>query len=184
MRRIIFQMMVSLDGFYEGINREIDWHVVDEEFNEYAIDLLNSIDTLLFGRVTYELMADYWPTMEAIKNEPLIANKMNSLPKIVFSRSLTRPSWNNTRVVKHNIVEAIQDFKQQKGKDIALFGSSDMALNLIKPSLIDEFRIFINPVVLGNGKPLFKGIDTRLNFKLHKTKLFNSGLVLLYYHSD
>jgi dihydrofolate reductase len=90
MRKIIFQVMVSLDGFFEGLNREIDWHNVDGEFNDYAIDLLNNVDTLLFGRVTYQLMAGYWPTTTAITNDPIVADKMNSLSKIVFSKTLQR----------------------------------------------------------------------------------------------
>ncbi len=181
MRKVIVSNLVSVDGYFEGPNREIDWHNVDEEFNEYAIDFLNSVDDLLFGRVTYELMASYWPTPAAIENDPIVAGKMNSLRKIVFSRTLDKVEWNNTRLVKEKIAEEVSQLKQQPGKDLAVFGSSDLALTLIQHGLIDEFRIIVNPVVLGNGKPLFKGLKDRLNLKLLKTRVFRSGNVCLYY---
>ena len=184
MRKVIFQMMITLDGFFEGPNRELDWHNVDEEFNEYANDLLSAVDVLLFGRVTYELMASYWPSPSATTNDPIIADKMNNLPKIVFSKTLKKVEWKNTRLVKENIAEEITKLKQQPGKDLAIFGSSDLALSLIQMDLIDEYRIIVNPVVLGNGKPLFKGISEKLKLKLLKAKTFSSGNVILYYQPD
>jgi dihydrofolate reductase len=107
MRKVIFQMQISLDGYFEGPNREIDWHNVDDEFNEYDNEFLSTVDTLIFGRVTYELMASYWPSVSAITNDPIIANWMNNLPKIVFSKTLGKVDWNNTRLVKENIYEEI-----------------------------------------------------------------------------
>ena len=184
MRKVIFFMLTTLDGFYEGPNKEINWHNVDEEFNEFAIDQLNSVDVLLFGRVTYELMASYWPTPAAITNDPIVADKMNSLPKIVFSKTLASAGWHNTRLVKENIAEEISKLKQQPGKDLIIFGSSDLAVTLIQHGLIDEYRIMVNPVVLGNGKSLFKGIHHKLDLKLLKTRTFSSGNVLLYYQPD
>lgn len=181
MRKVIFQMMVSLDGFFEGPNGEIDWHNVDEEFNEYSADLLSSVDALLFGRVTYELMTSYWPTPSATSDDPIIANKMNSLPKIVFSKTLEKAEWENTRLVKENIGEEILNLKQQPGKDLAILGSSNLAATFIQLGLIDEYRIIVNPVVLGKGNPLFQGILDKLNLKLLKTKAFRSGNVLLCY---
>jgi dihydrofolate reductase len=181
MRKMIFFMLTTLDGFYEGPNKEIDWHNVDEEFNEFAINQLNSVDVLLFGRVTYELMASYWPTPAATTNDPIVADKMNSLPKIVFSKTLSSVEWQNTRLVKENIAEEISKLKQQPGKDLIIFGSSDLAVTLTRLGLIDEYRIMVNPVVLGDGKSLFKGISQRLNLKLLKTRTFSSGNVLLYY---
>lgn len=183
-RKVIFQMMVTLDGFFEGPNREIDWHNVDQEFNDYAIDLLNHVDVLLFGRVTYELMASYWPTPSATTDDPIVADKMNSLSKIVFSKTLEKADWNNTRLVKENIPEEISKLKQSlpgQDKDLAIFGSSDLALTFIQHNLIDEYRIIVNPIVLGKGKTLFKGLKDKLDLKLLKTKTFNSGNVLLYY---
>ncbi len=173
--------MVSLDGYFEGPNREIDWHNVDDEFNEQAVELLDNVDYLMFGRVTYQLMAGYWPTPTAISNDPIVAERMNSLPKIVFSKTLDKAEWMNTRLVKTNIEEEVSKLKQPPGKDIAIFGSSDLSLTLLQHNLIDEIRIMVNPVVLGSGKPLFQGINDRLKLKLLKAKTFNSGNVMLYY---
>lgn len=175
-------MMISLDGFFEGPEREIDWHNVDDEFNAYAIDFLDSVDTLMFGRVTYELMAGYWPTEDAIKNDPkAVAERMNNLSKIVFSNTLEKAEWNNTRLIRKNIVEEVSRLKLEPGKNIAIFGSSDLALSLIPSGLIDEFHILVNPVVLGKGKSLFKGTKTRFKLKLLRTRTFKSGNVLLCY---
>lgn len=176
--------MISLDGFFEGPNHEIDWHNVDEEFNGYAIGFLNTVDTLLFGRVTYELMASYWPTLPARADDPIVAEKMNTLKKIVFSRTLQKAEWENTKVVKENIAEEILKLKREQGKDIAMFGSSDLALTFIKLNLIDEYRIIVSPVVLGNGKSLFSGLQNKLNLRLMNTKRFDSGNVLLYYQPE
>jgi len=181
MRKVIFQNMVTLDGYFEGPNREIDWHVVDGEFNEYAIDLLSSLDFLIFGRVTYEMMASYWPTEAATTNDPIVAGYMNKLPKIVFSKTLNKVEWNNSRLIKENVAEEVAMLKGQPGKDMAIFGSADLAGTLIRNGLIDEYRIFVNPVVLGAGKPLFKGIKEKYTLKLVSSRTFNSGLVLLVY---
>ncbi len=183
MRKVIFFMLISLDGFFEGLDRDINWHNVDAEFNEFAIDQINTVDILLFGRVTYEMMASYWPTPTAIANDPVIAGKMNSLPKIVFSKTLPSAAWQNTRLIKDNFVEEISKLKQQPGKDLIIFGSSDLAVSFIDHGMIDEYRIMINPVALGVGKSLFKGLQNKLDLKLLKTKVFNSGNVLLYYGS-
>jgi dihydrofolate reductase len=181
MRKVIFQNMISLDGFFEGPAREIDWHNVEDEFNEYAIDFLNSVDTLMFGRITYELMAGYWPTETVNTNDSMIAGKMNSLSKIVFSKSLEKAEWNNTRLFKGDIAREVARMKLGPGRDIAIFGSSDLAVALIPHGLIDEFSILINPIILGKGKTLFKGLDYRLKLNLLKTKVFKSGNVLLCY---
>ncbi len=175
--------MISVDGYFEGPNREIDWHNVDNEFNEYAIATLNSLDTLLFGRVTYQLMAGYWPSTEATKDDPIVAAKMNSLAKVVFSKTLASVEWNNSRLVKDNFAQEVARLKNMPGKDMAIFGSSDLALNLIDAGLIDEFRIMVNPIILGKGKSLFQGMNHRLKLKLIESRQFNSGNVLLIYRS-
>jgi dihydrofolate reductase len=180
-RKVLIFMMVTLDGFFEGPNGEIDWHVVDDEFNEFAIDQLNSVDLLLFGRVTYEMMSSYWPTPVAVTDDPIVAGKMNQMSKIVFSKTLTRVNWENTRLVKDKIVEEIMKLKQEPGKDLIIFGSSDLAVTFIREGLIDEFRIMVNPVVLGKGHSLFEGLNEKNQLKLIKTKTFRSGNVLLYY---
>jgi dihydrofolate reductase len=184
MRKVIFFMLTSLDGYFEGPDRDINWHNVDDEFNEFAIRQTGEFGALLFGRVTYELMAGYWPTEAAKRDDPIVAGLMNSLPKIVFSKTLEKVDWENTRLVKDNFAEAISKLKQEAGKDIAIFGSSNLTVTLMEHGLVDEYRIMVNPVVLGNGKPLFKGIRNRINLKLIKTKTFKSGNVLLYYEPN
>jgi dihydrofolate reductase len=181
MRRIIFQMMVSLDGFFEGLDRDISWHTVDEEFNAYAVELLDSVDLLLFGRVTYELMAGYWPLPETVKNDPLVAARMNNLNKIVFSKTLRSADWQNTRLVRSNVGEELRRLKEAAGKDIAIFGSSNFALTVLRLGLIDEYRIIVSPTVLGKGDSLLQGINGKLNLTLTGTKAFRSGNVLLSY---
>jgi dihydrofolate reductase len=170
--------MVSLDGFFEGPNRDIDWHRVDEEFNDFSIEQVKTADGLIFGRVTYELMASYWPTDDALSNDPQIAEKMNTVSKIVFSRTLDRADWHNTRLIKGEAVEEVRRLKQQSGGNLFVLGSADLSSSLIPQGLIDEFRIMVNPVVLGSGNPLFRD---KLNLKLLETRTFQNGNVLLYY---
>jgi dihydrofolate reductase len=184
MRKVIFLMMTSVDGYFEGPNRELDWHVVDKDFISYAIDLLNSVDTILFGRVTYQMMAGYWPTPAAIEECPIIAERMNFLPKIVFSPTLEKAEWQNSRLVKGNVGEEITILKHQAGKDMVIFGSSDLAAAFTKLGLIDEYRIIVNPVVLGCGNTLLKGLNERLKLKLVEVRSFSSGTVLLRYQPD
>jgi dihydrofolate reductase len=181
MRKVILFNLISLDGYFEGPDRNIDWHNVDEEFNEFAIQQTGEFGALLFGRVTYDLMASYWPTDAAKHDDPDVAGLMNRLPKIVFSKTLNKVEWENTKLVKDNFVEEVTKLKEQAGKDIAIFGSSDLAVTFIDLGLIDELRIMVNPVVLGDGKTLFSGIKSKLNLKLIKTRTFQSGNVLLYY---
>ncbi len=181
MRKLIFFNLITLDGYFEGPNRNIDWHNVDEEFNQFAEEHTAEFGALLFGRVTYELMASYWPTEDAKRDNTVIARLMNDLPKLVFSNTLQKADWENTRLVKTNFVEEVTKLKQQPGKDVAIFGSSDLAVSFLEHGLIDEFRIMVNPIVLGGGKTLFQGIAKQLTLKLVKTKVFKTGNVLLYY---
>jgi dihydrofolate reductase len=181
MRKVLLFDMVTLDGFFEGPNHEIDWHTVDDEFNEFAQAQLDSVDVLLFGRVTYEMMAAYWPTPAGAASDPITADKMNRTAKIVFSKTLSSAAWQNTRLVRGNILEEITKLKKEPGKDLIVFGSSNLSVSLIQHGLIDEFRIMINPVLLGSGKSLFYGILERQPLKLLKTRVFHSGNVLLYY---
>jgi dihydrofolate reductase len=184
MRKVFLFMMVTLDGFFEGPDHEIDWHNVDEEFNEFAIDQLNEIGALLFGRVTYQGMASYWPTPFAKEDDPVVADKMNTIPKIVFSKTLDKVEWSNSRLVKENIAEEVSQLKQQQGRDLAIFGSANLAVSLLQMGLIDELRIMVNPVVLGNGKPLFTGLHDKVKLKLIRTRTFRSGNILLYYQPE
>jgi dihydrofolate reductase len=184
MRKTFLFMMVSLDGYYEGSNGDISWHNVDAEFNEFAVQQTSEVGTLLFGRKTYELMSSYWPTEAAKSDDPVVAGLMNSLPKIVFSTTLEQASWENAKLVRDNIAEEISKLKNQPGKDIAIFGSSELTVALTQMGLVDEYRIMVNPVVLGEGKSLFKGLGDKLSLKLLKTRTFDSGNVLLYYRPE
>ena len=175
--------MISLDGFFEGANHNISWHNVDEEFNEFAIAQLNEIGTLLFGRVTYQMMVSYWPTSEAVKNDPVVADLMNRIPKIVVSKTMTTAKWNNTKLMRDQIAEEFSKLKEQSGQDLAIFGSANLMSTLMRMDLIDEHRIMVNPVILGTGTPLFQTKD-KLNFKLLKTRTFWNGNVLLGYESN
>jgi dihydrofolate reductase len=176
MRKLFWQQMMSLDGFMEGPNRELDWFVTDDEFGKYIAEMGKSIDTIIFGRVTYQMMAEYWPSSK----EPE-APMMNELPKIVFSRTLKKLDWKNSRLATADVAEEIGRLKRQPGKDIALFGSADLASTLMRLGLIDEYRFFVNPVVLGSGNPTFKNLREKLALKLLKATPFRSGNVLLYY---
>jgi len=181
MRKLFAFNMISIDGFFEGPDRDVNWHNVDEEFNEFAIEQTSAVGALLFGRVTYQLMESYWPTADALKNDPVIAGLMNSLPKIVFSKTLEKAEWNNTRIVKDNIQEEILNLKKQPGKDLAVFGSADLLSTLVRMDLVDEHRVIVNPVLLGQGNPLFKSTEDRVNLRLLKSRTFQSGNILLYY---
>ncbi len=181
MRKLVYQMLTSLDGYFEGPRREIDWHNVDEEFNAYAINLLNNAGALLFGRVTYELMAGFWPKYSGGGSDAVVAERMNNLPKVVFSRTLARVEWSNTRLVATNVPEEVAKLKELPGKDLLMLASSDLAVSLLPHGLIDEFQIIVNPVILGGGKSLFRGLDRRYRLKLVQAKPFSSGNVILYY---
>ena len=181
MRTVYLFNMVTLNGLFEGAGRDISWHNVDSEFNAFAVEQLGTTDLLLFGRVTYELMAGYWPTDQAGKDDPVVAGLMNRIPKIVFSKTMDRAEWNNTRLVKDSPDREIASLKRQAGKDIGIFGSSDLAVSLANAGLIDEFRIIVNPLLLGAGKPLLQGLSNKLDLKLSNTRQFASGNMLLIY---
>jgi dihydrofolate reductase len=181
MRKLIVFNLMTLDGYFAGQDGDISWHNVDEEFNKYAIEKVKAGNTLLFGRVTYELMAGYWPTPEAIKNDPIVAERMNNLPKIVFSRTLDQVHWNNTRLVKGDMLSEIRKMKQESGNDMTILGSGSIVSQLAPQGLIDEFQVMLNPVVLGKGKTMFQGIQDKLALRLTKTRVFYNGNVLLHY---
>jgi dihydrofolate reductase len=134
MRKIIVSNCVTLDGFFAGPNGEYDWFVWDEETAKYSRELLGSIDTILFGRVTYDLMAGYWPTASAPAEDPVIIDAMNNLKKVVFSRTLEKVKWRNSRLVKENIENEAAELKQQPGKDIVIFGSGSIVSTLRGPA--------------------------------------------------
>ena len=181
MRRLTVFNLVTLDGFFAGQGGDISWHNVDEEFQELANAASNSGNTLLFGRITYELMASYWPTPEAMKNDPIVAAGMNKAEKIVFSRTLDRVDWNNTRLVKSDMIAEIRKLKQQSGKELTVLGSGSIVSQLTQERLIDEYEILLNPVVIGRGKTMFEGVKGRFSLKLTKTRVFGNGNILLNY---
>ena len=172
MRTTYLFMMVSLDGFFEGPDHDLSWHNADEEFDRFTIDQLNETDTILFGRRTYEMMAAFWPSEAAAAADPETARRMNDTPKVVFSKTLGKADWQNTRLVRDGLRETVEDLKRRPGKDIAVFGSSDLSVSLLQMGLLDELRLMVNPVVLGDGKRLFEGIRDRLALTLMSTRTF------------
>jgi dihydrofolate reductase len=178
MRRLFWQLSVALDGFMEGPNRELKdtTEVVDKDFDRYASEMLKSIGAILLGRRTYQLFAGNWPAMTGPD-----ADRLNELPKIVLSRTLERVEWKNSRLAGDEVSAEVGRLKQQSGKDLALFGSVDLASTFIRLGLIDEYRILVTPVVLGAGTPMFKGITDRIALKLSKSTTWSSGIVALYY---
>jgi dihydrofolate reductase len=183
MRSVILFNMVTIDGFVAGPNGEIDWHRTDDEFNQFAVEQLREVGGLLFGRVTYALMESYWPTPAAEEDDPMVAEEMNRLPKVVFSRSMQSAAWQNTRLVKENAAAEVSRLKEHPGRDLFIFGSANLAASLIQSNLIDEFRLMLNPVVLGRGQPLFKDIQQPIDLKLVKNRTFQNGNILLYYRN-
>jgi len=186
MRKIVVFENVSLDGYFTGPNGETDWFAAQpgnqKESDEFAVDSIKSTDTLLFGRVTYELMASFWQTKDAIKNAPLLAERMNNLPKIVFSRMLDGAEWQNARLVKDNIEEEMKKMKSHPGKNMAILGSGSIVSYFAQHGLIDEISLMVNPVILGGGRSLFQGVKERLRLKLLGARTFEvPGNVLLHY---
>ena len=177
MRKVLLSMMVSVDGYIEDANKEIDWHVWDGEMEAYMLQMLtHDVDTILLGRKAYQLMEDYWPASK----EPIAAS-MNNLPKLVFSKQLSSAKWNNTRIISGNIQEEINTLKRMPGKDLVLFGGAEIASEFMRLGLIDEYMLIINPVILGGGNLLFKQQDFRTGLQVQFTKTFNCGNVVISY---
>lgn len=178
MRKLIMWNLMTLDGYFEGPNRDIDWHedVWGDELERFSIEQCHAAGALLFGRVTYELMANYWPQA---KGE--IADFMNGLPKIVASRTMETADWHNTRLVRENVPEEIARLKAESGKDIFIFGSAELSASLIPQGLIDEFRLCVVPMVLGGGNSLFKASPERLKLRLLDSRPLKTGAVILRY---
>jgi dihydrofolate reductase len=180
-RKLFSFNLITLDGFFEGPQQDLGWHNVDGGFNEFAIAQLDTIGTILFGRITYLVMASFWPTPFALENDPVVAGLMNSMPKVVVSRTLDKADWNNTRLIKDNVAAEIAALKQQPGKDLAIFGSANLTASLMQLGIVDELRIMVNPVILGQGTPLFKGVHEKVSLKLSDTHVFRNGNIMLYY---
>lgn len=174
MRKLFWQISTTLDGFMEGSNRELDDTAgfADPDFNRYASAMLQSIDDIVLGRKTYQVFVDYWPTADGSD-----AERMNNLPKLVFSRTLRRVEWTNSRLATEDVVGEITRLKQQPGRDIALFGSANLAATLARHGLIDEYRVLISPVILGTGNAAFREMPERLRLKLVRSESWSSGIV-------
>jgi dihydrofolate reductase len=177
MAKLIMWNLMTLDGFVEGPNRDISWHedVWGEELERLSIEQLHEAGGLLFGRVTYELMAGYWPNATGT-----VADFMNAAPKYVFSRTVKQSGWNNTQMFDGDVPETVTRLKRDSAKDIFLFGSADLASALIPHGLIDEFRIAVNPVILGGGTPLFKP-GKKVKLRLVDSRPLSTGIVILRY---
>ncbi|MDQ7859021.1 MAG: dihydrofolate reductase family protein [Armatimonadota bacterium] len=179
MRKVVMSNMVTLDGFFEGQRSwEIDWHedVWGEELERFSLEQAKEVGTLLFGRITYEGMAAYWTSATGE-----IAEFMNSIPKVVFSRTLERADWHNTRLVRGDAEDEVARLKQEPGKDLYIFGSAGLSAALTRRRLIDEYRLVLNPLVLGGGNPLFKPAPERMRMRLLEARPLASGVVLLRY---
>lgn len=172
---------ITLNGFYKGINEDISWHRHGAEESEYAARGANSESILLFGRITYEMMVSYWPTPAAYQNMPAVAEGMNNSEKIVFSKTLGKAEWKNTKLIKDNIVDEIKKLKKTSAKGMTILGSGSIVSQFAEAGLIDEYQIMLDPVVLGDGIPIFKGMKNKLDLTLTDIKRFKSGIVLLSY---
>jgi len=178
MRKVFWQISATLDGYMEGRNRELNdtAGMADRDFGRYASDMLKSIGGMLLGRKTYQLFVDYWP-----KAKGPDADAMNELPKFVFSKTLHKVEWNNARLVGGNVSEKVAELKRQPGKDIAVFGSANLASTLMQLGLIDEYRILVTPVILGAGTPTFKENKKKIALKLLTATTMSTGMVALNY---
>ena len=184
MRKIIVFNLLSLDGYFAGEDGNIDWHRVDDEFNKFAIDQTGQFGMFLFGRVTYELFEEFWPKVlkdpKASDDDRRIAKILEDSEKIVFSSTKTSIQWNNSKIVDEINPEEILELKELPGKDIAIFGSGTIVRELSNLRLIDEYRLLINPVILGKGKLLFSEVK-QLDLQLQNFRKFNNGNILLIY---
>jgi len=178
-KKIISQLLVSLDGYVEGPNRELDWHLVDDEFNAYAAKMLRQSDVLIMGRKTYELMAGYWPT--AADDHSGVKELMNRTPKLVFSRTLTSVAWENSRLAAGSIAAEVARLKNVPGDGLLPVGGGSLAASFLDLGLIDELRIILTPVLIGGGTTLLDGITKRHPLRLLSTRQFDSGNVVMIY---
>ncbi|MFJ5861759.1 dihydrofolate reductase family protein [Pseudarthrobacter sp. NPDC092439] len=183
MRKIILMMSLSVDGFFERPGRDISWHRVDEELHQHFNDELRAMGAFLSGRVTHELMADFWPTADQAPDAPPVMAEFAGIwrdkPKYVFSRTLTSAGWNTT-VIPAVVPEQIAELKVQPGGDLVL-GGANLSQAFLRLGLVDEYRLYIHPVVVGEGQRLFRSPDFTADLELAGTRAFGNGVVLLQY---
>jgi dihydrofolate reductase len=179
MRKVIAAINMTFDGFCDHTAL-----IADDEIHQHYNELLSNAGTLIYGRITYQLMENYWPTVvkNPTGNKPTdeFAVLIDNISKIVFSRTLKNVDWKNAKLVKEGIKEEVLELKQQAGKNI-LVGSPSLIVTLMQLDLIDEYQLSVQPIILGNGLPLFKNVKDRINLKLLKTKTFVCGAIMLYY---
>lgn len=183
MRQIFVFTHVSLDGYFEAPEHDISWFNDDDHhFEAFAREQASKVDTLLFGRRTYELMKSFWPTPYAYELQPEVAEFMNEKRKIVFSHTRFEPGWKNVELICEDAIGAVKKLKQQAGGTIGMFGSNNLCVSLMQAGLIDEFRVVINPIALGAGTSLFAGLPARTSLSLKETTKFDeSGKMLMIY---
>jgi dihydrofolate reductase len=181
MRTVASFIIISLDGFYEGPKGEFNWAIVDEEFEDFAARQLDEAETLGFGRATYEHMAAYWPTAPAHANDPEITSRMNSMPKLVFSNTLEDATWSGSSIVSGEATDQVPLIKNGDGGLILVIGSAHLTAALARAGVLDELRIMVSPIVLGQGHSLFEDLKDRVSLTLLRVRQFDSGNILLTY---
>lgn len=185
MRHLIFFMHTSLDGYVAGLNGEMNWIKVDEELFDFVGTMTANADTALYGRVTYEMMEGYWPKAgeqpNATKHAIEHSAWYNKVSKIVLSTTINETGLTNTKVISDQLKDNIDKIKKQEGKNILIFGSPRASQSLLNEGLIDEFWLFVNPIILGQGMPLFKNVTGTTKLKLVESKTFESGVIALHY---
>ena len=183
MRKLRLQVQISIDGCIAGPNNEMNWLIWDDGYIKYVNDITESVDTIIMGRKMVDGFIPYWTEVMNKPDDPMnaIAKKMIDIPKIVFTKTLDKSKWINTDIATGNLKDEITKLKNQNGGDIIVYGGVSFDSSLIKEKLIDEFYLFVNPVAIGNGKPIFKGLEEIQRFTLIESKGFDCGLVLLHY---
>lgn len=188
MRKIISFMHISLDGFVAGPNGEMDWIKVDEEIFDFVGRRISRGDTALYGRVTYQMMENYWPTAaqkpSATRHDIEHSKWYSKVRKVVLSKTMSDAGLSNTQIISNNLSDTINEIKQQAGEDILLFGSPSATHSLIQLNLIDGYWLFVNPIILGRGIPLFTDIKNKIKPKLLTTHQFTCGVTELNYIVD
>ena len=173
---------VSVDGYFVDAAGDMGWaHKSDPEWDAFASNNASGGGVLMFGRVTYDMMASFWPTPMAAQMLPVVAERMNTAAKIVFSKTMTKAAWTNTEVIGGDIVAAVRELKQTEGPDIVILGSGSIVAQLTQARLIDGYQLVINPIVLGAGRTLFAGVRDKLPLQLVSSRQFHNGNVVLTY---
>lgn len=184
MRTLTVFNNITLDGYFTGVDGDFSWAhsgPPDPEFDAFVAGNASGGGELLFGRITYEMMAGYWPSPMARGNDPVVAERMNALPKVVFSRTLANAPWNSTQLVKGDLLAAVRRMKAEPGDGMVVLGSGSIVAQLAAAGLVDEYQLVMNPVVLGAGRTLFEGLRGPLGLTLKRSRAFSGGKVLLTY---